>query len=120
LKPQSSTNDPRVVGGASIQTREDTADQYLAHKLIESNQDWKAKWFYISNHHPRLLKPSGNQPKHRPWWNTKPTMQEGIQLPKLLKKIKTLREAGLRAEHVAFNFMKRRVQPLMAHDTLGY
>jgi hypothetical protein len=31
-----------------------------------------------------------------------------------------LREAGLRAEHVAFSFMKRRVQPLMAHDTLGY
>jgi hypothetical protein len=31
-----------------------------------------------------------------------------------------LREAGLRAEHVAFNFMKRRVQPLMARDTLGY
>jgi hypothetical protein len=26
--------------------REDAADQYLAYKLIESNQDWKAKWFY--------------------------------------------------------------------------
>jgi hypothetical protein len=47
-------------------------------------------------------------------------MQEGIQLPKLLQKIKALREAGLRAEHMAFIFMKRRVQPLMAHDTLGY
>jgi hypothetical protein len=47
-------------------------------------------------------------------------MQEGIQLPELLKKIKFLREAGLRAEHVAFSFMKRRVQPLMARDTLGY
>jgi hypothetical protein len=47
-------------------------------------------------------------------------MQEGIQLPKLLQKIKALREAGLRAEHVAFSFMKRRVQPLMARDTLGY
>jgi hypothetical protein len=47
-------------------------------------------------------------------------MQEGIQLPELLAKIKALREAGLRAEHVAFNFMKRRVQPLMARDTLGY
>jgi hypothetical protein len=35
-------------------------------------------------------------------------------------KIKALREAGLRAEHVAFSFMKRRVQPLMARDTLGY
>jgi hypothetical protein len=47
-------------------------------------------------------------------------MQEGIQLLELLKKIKALREAGLRAKHVAFNFMKRRVQPLMARDTLGY
>jgi hypothetical protein len=37
-----------------------------------------------------------------------------------LKKIKALREAGLRAEHVAFSFMKRRVQPLMARDTLRY
>jgi hypothetical protein len=41
-------------------------------------------------------------------------------LPELLAKIKALREAGLRAEHVAFSFMKRRVQPLMARDTLVY
>jgi hypothetical protein len=47
-------------------------------------------------------------------------MQEGIQLPKLMKKIKALREVGRRAEHVTFSFMKRRVQLLMAHDTLGY
>jgi hypothetical protein len=37
-----------------------------------------------------------------------------------MKKIKALREAGLRAEHMAFSFMKRRVQLLMACDTLGY
>jgi hypothetical protein len=47
-------------------------------------------------------------------------MQEGIQLPELLQKIKALREARMRAEHVAFSFMKRRVQPLMACDTLRY
>jgi hypothetical protein len=47
-------------------------------------------------------------------------MQEGIQLPELRAKIKALREARLRAEHVAFSFMKRRVQPLMARYTLGY
>jgi hypothetical protein len=47
-------------------------------------------------------------------------MQEGIQLPELLVRIKALREAGLRAKHVAFSFMKRRVQPLMARDTLGF
>jgi hypothetical protein len=47
-------------------------------------------------------------------------MQEGIQQPELMEKIKALREDGLRAKHVAFSFMKRRVQPLMARDTLGY
>jgi hypothetical protein len=47
-------------------------------------------------------------------------MQEGLQLPELLAKIKALREAGPRAEHVAFSFMKRRVQPLMARNILGY
>jgi hypothetical protein len=47
-------------------------------------------------------------------------MQEGIQLPELLARIKALREAGLRAEHVAFSFMKRGVQPPMARDTLGF
>jgi hypothetical protein len=36
-------------------------------------------------------------------------MQERIQLPELLARIKALRESGLRAEHVAFSFMKRRV-----------
>jgi hypothetical protein len=36
--------------------REDAAEQY---KLIDSKQDWKSKWFYITNHHPELPKPSG-------------------------------------------------------------
>jgi hypothetical protein len=30
-----------------------------------------------------------------------------------MHKIKSLREAGLRVEHVAFSFMKRRVHPLI-------
>jgi hypothetical protein len=50
LKPQPSTNDPRVVEGTGILMREDAADQYLSYKLIESNQDWKSKWFYICKH----------------------------------------------------------------------
>jgi hypothetical protein len=120
VKPQPSASNPRVVGGAGIQMREDAAEQYLSYKLIDSSQDWKAKLFYITNHHPGLPKSSGKQPKNRPWWNTEPTMQEGIQLPELLARIKALREAGLRAEHVAFSLMKRRVQPLMARDTLGF
>jgi hypothetical protein len=34
LKPQPSANDPRVVGGAGIQMREDAVDQYLSYKLL--------------------------------------------------------------------------------------
>jgi hypothetical protein len=78
VKPQPSANNPLVVGGAGIQMREDAAEQYLSYKLIDSNQAWKAKWFYVTNHHPELPKPSGKQPKYRPWWNSEPTMQEGI------------------------------------------
>jgi hypothetical protein len=48
VKPQPSANNPRVVGGAGIQMCEDAAEQYLACKLIDSNQDWKSKWFYIT------------------------------------------------------------------------
>jgi hypothetical protein len=106
VKPQPSASNPRLVREAGIQMREDAAEQYLSYKLIDSNQDWKAKWFYVTNHNPELPKPSGKQPKHRPWWNSEPTMQEGLQLPELLAKIKALREAGLRAEHMAFSFMK--------------
>jgi hypothetical protein len=38
VKLQPSANDPRVVGGAGIQMREDPANQYLAYKLIDSNK----------------------------------------------------------------------------------
>jgi hypothetical protein len=60
VKPQPSANDPRVVGRAGIQMREDAAEQYLAYKLIDSNQDWKSKWFYITNHHPSCRSSAGS------------------------------------------------------------
>jgi hypothetical protein len=120
VKPQPSASNLRVVGGAGIHMREDAAEQYLSYKLIDSNQDWRVKWFYVTNYHPGLPKPSRKQPKHRAWWNMEPMMQEGIHLPELLARIKVLRETGLRSEHVAFSFTKRRVQPLMARDTLGF
>jgi hypothetical protein len=43
VKPQPSASNPWLVGGAGIQMREDAAEQYLSYKLIDSNQDWKAK-----------------------------------------------------------------------------
>jgi hypothetical protein len=37
-----------------------------------------------------------------------------------LENVATLRAAGLRTEHVAFSFMKRRVEPLMMRIHLNY
>jgi hypothetical protein len=39
VKPQPSATNPRVVGGAGIQLREDAAEQYLVYKLVDSNTD---------------------------------------------------------------------------------
>jgi hypothetical protein len=65
LKPHPSANHLRVVRGAGVQMHEDAVGQYLTYKLIDSNQDWKAWWFYVSNHYPSLLKLSGYLPKHQ-------------------------------------------------------
>jgi hypothetical protein len=40
--------------------REDVVEQYLAYKLIDSNQDWKSKWFYVTNHHLGCRSPAGS------------------------------------------------------------
>jgi hypothetical protein len=120
LKPKPSLDDPRVVSVTGFQMCEDTTAHYLSYKLIDSNQDWKRWWLYVNNHHPRLPKPSGYPTKHQPWWNTEPTVQEGFQLHALLENVATLRAAGLRTEHVAFSFMKRRVEPLMMRIHLNY
>ena len=47
-------------------------------------------------------------------------MEECLHIPELLKRIKELKNKGLIAERVAFSFMKRRIQPLMKREHLGY
>jgi hypothetical protein len=50
VKPQPSTNDPRVIGGVGFQMREDAADQYLSYKLIDSNQELEGQM--VLHHEP--------------------------------------------------------------------
>ena len=47
-------------------------------------------------------------------------MDEYFQILELLKRITKLKAKGLTAERVAYSFMKRRVQPLMQRELLGY
>jgi hypothetical protein len=42
--------------------REDAAEQYLSYKLIDSNQHWKAKWFYVTTTTRSCRSPAGSSP----------------------------------------------------------
>jgi hypothetical protein len=64
--------------------REDAAEQYLSYKLIDSNQDWKAKWFYITNHHLGLPKPRSN-PNIAPGGTWSPRCRRGSSSPSCLR-----------------------------------
>ena len=58
--------------------------------------------------------------EHHTKWKKELSMNECLQIPDLLKKIAELKKKGLTAERVAFSFMKRRIQPLMQREHLGY
>jgi len=53
-----------------------------------------------------------------PEWNKKPVDESKI--PELLEQIAILRQNNLTGEAVVFDWMKRRIQPLQARETLGF
>ena len=53
-----------------------------------------------------------------PEWNKKPV--DKSQVPDLLERIAILRQNNLTGEAVVFDWMKRRIQPLQARETLGF
>jgi hypothetical protein len=52
VKPQPTTKNLSVVGGASIQLRQQASDRYLSYKFPSNIPGWKNHWFYIENHAP--------------------------------------------------------------------
>jgi hypothetical protein len=69
VKPQPTSKNPSVVGGAGIQLRQQAGDKYLSYKFPSNIPGWKNHWFYIENHAPQLLEKSNNPPVVRPEWN---------------------------------------------------
>jgi hypothetical protein len=53
-----------------------------------------------------------------PEWNKKPVDES--QIPELLERIAILRQNNLTGEAVMFDWMRRRIQPLQARETLGF
>ena len=100
--------------------REGADDLYFKYKLIESNQDWKCKWFYTYNQCPQLPKPSMYPPVYDECWKEEPSTEECLDFGELQRRITELKRQGLTAERVAYSFMKRRVLPLMKREHYGF
>ena len=91
LKPHPNAKTPHAARGIGIQMRLKAKEQYFDYELIDSNQDWKSKCFYIENQLPSLPKVTMHTPEHHARWIDEPNMHECLQVPDLLKKITELK-----------------------------
>ena len=107
-----------VVGGAGIQLWQRMDRVYIPYKLSQKVIDWKPRWFYVENHENSLPPILAGPPVQRAEWLKKPL--DMSQIPELLEKIASLKQKGLSVEVVAFDWMKRRIQPLQARVTFGF
>ena len=118
LKPQPNSASLDVVGGAGIQLRQKMDWIYIPYKLSQKVIDWKPRWFYVENQGNSLPFITAGPPVQRPEWLKKP--YDMSQIPELLEMIANLRQKGISGESVAFDWMKRRIQPLQARITFGF
>jgi hypothetical protein len=120
VKPQPTTKNLSVVGGAGIQLRQQASDRYLSYKFPSNIPGWKNHWFYIKNHALQLPEKSGKPLVVRPEWNTELPRVDLDQFDELLAIIVAHKEIGVTRASVMFSFFKRWIQPLQQCHTLGF
>jgi hypothetical protein len=109
VKPQPTSKNPSVVGGAGIQLRQQAGDRYISYKFPSNIPGWKSHWFYIGNHAPQLPKKSRKPPVVRPEWNTELSRGDMDQVDEFLAIIAAHKEIGVTGASVMFSFFKRRI-----------
>ena len=80
--------------------------------------EWKPRWFYVENHGNSLPPILAGPPVQRAEWLKKPI--DMSQIPELLEIIASLKQKGISGEAVAFDWLKRRIQPFQARVTFGF
>ena len=79
---------------------------------------WKPKWFYVENQSRSFPSITPGPPIQWLEWNKK--LVDESQISELLDWIAILRQNLLTGEAVIFDWMKRRIQPLHARESLGF
>ena len=91
---------------------------YIPYNLSNKVIEWKPKWFYVENQSRSFPSITPGSPIQWPEWNKKPV--DECQISELLVRIAILRQNMLTGETVMFDWMKRRIQPLQARESLGF
>jgi hypothetical protein len=120
MKPQPTSKNPSLIGGADIQLRQHASEKYISYKFPSNVPRWKQQWFYIANHAPQLPARSSRTPVPRTEWTLEPVEAEMDQVRELLELISAHKEAGVTGASVMFSFFKRRIQPLQQRHTPGF
>jgi hypothetical protein len=107
VKPQPTSKSPSVVGGASIQLRQQAGNKYLSYKFPSNITGWKNHWFYIENHVPQLPEKSNSPPVVRLEWNIELSRGDMDQVEELLDTIAVHKLMGVTGASVMFSFFKR-------------
>jgi hypothetical protein len=119
VKPQLTSKNLSVAGGAGIQLRQQAGNKYLSYKFPSNLPGWKNHWFYIENHAPQLPAKSNNPPVVGLEWNLKLSRGDMDQIEELLDIIEAHKMMGVTGASVMFSFFKRRVQPIQQRHKLG-
>jgi hypothetical protein len=120
VKPQPTSKNLSVAGGASIQLRQQAGDKYLSYKFPSNLPRWKNHWFYIENRAPQLPAKSNNSLVVRPEWNLELSRGDKDQVEELLDIIEAQKMMGVTGASVMFSFFKRRVPPIQQRHRLGF
>ena len=91
---------------------------YIPNKLSQNVIDWKPRWFYVKNYGNSLPSILAGPPVQQTERLKKPL--DMSQIPEILEMIASLKQKGISGEAVAFDWMKRRIQPLQARVTFGF
>src|SRR6185295_14854000 len=118
LKPQPDSFVLDVVGGVGLQLRQGKHREYISYSLCSKVIEWKPKWFYVENQSGNFPPITPGPPIQWPEWNKKPVDES--QISELLERIAILRQNMLTGKTVMFDWMKRRIQPLQARESLGF
>jgi hypothetical protein len=106
VKPQPTSKNPSVIGGAGIQLRQQAGDKYFAYKFPSNIPGWKNHWFYIENYAPQLPEKSNSPPVVRPEWNIELSRGDMDQVEELLDTIAAHKLMGVTGASVMFSFFK--------------